>query len=65
MIAEVANPIEAQALQLMFQYDPAPPFDAGSPSSAPPEITGAVRAQLAEVTAGASAHIARNAPAAN
>ncbi len=56
-IAEIANPTEAQALQLMFEYRPAPPFDAGSPETAPPEISAAVRARAAEITAPAMAHI--------
>jgi len=33
----------AQAVQLGIEYDPAPPFDAGSPEKAPPEIVTAVR----------------------
>ena len=33
----------AQAVQLGIEYDPAPPFDAGSPEKAPPEIVEAVR----------------------
>lgn len=59
VIAEVASPVDAQALQLMFEYRPEPPFNAGSPDTAPPEIAAGVRARLAEVTAGASAHVQR------
>lgn len=59
VIAEAASPFEAQALQLMFEYRPEPPFNAGSPDTAPSEIVAAIRARLAEVTAGASAHIRR------
>lgn len=33
----------AQAIQLGLEYDPAPPFDTGSPEKAPPEIVTAVR----------------------
>jgi len=33
----------AQAIQLGIEYDPAPPFDAGSPDKAPPEIVEMVR----------------------
>jgi transcriptional regulator GlxA family with amidase domain len=32
----------AQAIQLGIEYDPAPPFDTGSPDKAPPEIVEAV-----------------------
>jgi len=34
----------AQAIQLGIEYDPQPPFDAGSPEKARPEIVDAVRA---------------------
>lgn len=32
----------ARAIQLMIEYDPAPPFDAGSPEAAGPAIIGAL-----------------------
>jgi hypothetical protein len=35
----------AQAIQLMIEYDPQPPYDAGSPDRAPAEITGRLRAR--------------------
>jgi transcriptional regulator GlxA family with amidase domain len=34
----------AQRIQLTIEYDPRPPHDAGSPSSAPPELVAAQRA---------------------
>lgn len=34
----------AQAIQLGLEYDPEPPFNAGSPASAPAEVVEAVRA---------------------
>jgi hypothetical protein len=33
----------AQSVQLGIEYDPAPPFDTGSPDKAPPEVVEAVR----------------------
>ena len=33
----------AQAIQLIIEYDPQPPFDSGSPEKAPPEIVEWVR----------------------
>ncbi|TDR94969.1 DJ-1/PfpI family protein [Enterovirga rhinocerotis] len=36
--AELHGDAVAQATQLQIEYDPAPPFDAGSPASAPSEI---------------------------
>ena len=38
LVAEVAGPEVAQAIQLSIEYAPAPPFEAGSPETAPPEI---------------------------
>ena len=38
----------AQALQLYFEYDPAPPFRAGSPETAPPAVTAAMREMYRE-----------------
>ena len=35
----------AEAIQLSIEYDPQPPFDAGSPLKAPPEIVEAVRSR--------------------
>ncbi len=39
----IAGPEVAQAIQLGIEYDPQPPFDAGSPEKAPPEIVDLVR----------------------
>jgi len=39
----IAGPIVAQAIQLGIEYDPQPPFDAGSPDKAPPEVVELVR----------------------
>jgi transcriptional regulator GlxA family with amidase domain len=37
------GPEMAQAIQLAIEYDPQPPFNAGSPRTAPPEIVELVR----------------------
>jgi transcriptional regulator GlxA family with amidase domain len=39
----VAGDEAAQAIQLGIEYDPAPPFDSGSPEKAPPEIVEMVK----------------------
>jgi putative intracellular protease/amidase len=44
LAAKVANEQVAQAIQLGIEYDPQPPFDAGSPATAPAEIVDAVLA---------------------
>jgi cyclohexyl-isocyanide hydratase len=36
----------AQAMQLLVEYAPAPPFDAGSPERAPPALVDFVNAQI-------------------
>ncbi len=45
--AEIAGPETAQAIQLMLQYAPEPPFDAGTPESAPADVLARVKAQIA------------------
>ena len=41
LAAKIANEQVAQAIQLGIEYDPQPPFDAGSPEKAPAEIVEA------------------------
>ncbi len=45
LAGEVAGEAVAQAIQLGIEYDPQPPFDAGSPRTAPAEIVAAARAR--------------------
>jgi putative intracellular protease/amidase len=45
LAARVAGEQVAQAIQLQIEYDPQPPFDAGSPLTAPAEIVEALRAR--------------------
>jgi len=44
--AELAGEETAQAIQLGIEYAPAPPFDAGSPETAPPAILARVRERM-------------------
>lgn len=44
LVGREAGPEVAQAIQLGIEYDPQPPFDAGSPSKAPEQIVEAVTA---------------------
>jgi putative intracellular protease/amidase len=44
LAGKIAGDEMAQAIQLGIEYDPDPPFDAGSPRTAPSEIVEAVRA---------------------
>lgn len=45
------GPMVAQAMQLGMEYNPEPPFDSGSPRTAPPEIVDKVRTGAAKLTA--------------
>jgi putative intracellular protease/amidase len=44
LAARIAGDQVAQAIQLGIEYDPQPPFDAGSPQKAPQEIVALLRA---------------------
>ena len=44
LAASIAGDQVAQAIQLGIEYDPQPPFDAGSPKTAPAEIVELLRA---------------------
>ena len=48
LAAKIAGDEIAQAIQLGIEYDPQPPFDAGAPSKAAPEIVELVRALSAD-----------------
>ncbi|OXH83396.1 dimethylglycine dehydrogenase, partial [Burkholderia multivorans] len=45
--AELVGDEEAQAIQLQLEYAPAPPFDAGSPDTAPASVVARVNARTA------------------
>jgi transcriptional regulator GlxA family with amidase domain len=44
LAGRVAGDETAQAIQLMIEYDPQPPYDAGSPDRAPAEVLRRLRA---------------------
>ncbi|QXC62328.1 DJ-1/PfpI family protein [Aquihabitans sp. G128] len=48
LLAEIWGPELSQAVQLGIEYDPQPPYDAGSPTKADPEILDLVRAVSAQ-----------------
>jgi putative intracellular protease/amidase len=54
LMAKIAGDEFAQAIQLVIEYDPQPPFDAGSTSKAPPEIVERIR-EMAAARAGQTA----------
>ncbi len=48
MVAALRDDAYAKAVQLVAEYEPAPPFDAGSPAKAPAETTEMITAMFAE-----------------
>jgi cyclohexyl-isocyanide hydratase len=57
--AEIAGPQTAQAIQLQIEYAPAPPFNAGSPTTAPSPVLAAARARGATMRQEREALVAR------
>jgi cyclohexyl-isocyanide hydratase len=51
VVAELAGLEVAQAIQLQIEYAPAPPFDAGTPETAPPAILARVSERNAAMAA--------------
>jgi transcriptional regulator GlxA family with amidase domain len=47
LLDHLHGPLIAQAIQLAIEYDPQPPFDAGSPSKAPADVVELVQAFFA------------------
>ncbi|KAK9387810.1 class I glutamine amidotransferase-like protein [Lipomyces mesembrius] len=51
VVAELAGEDVAQEIQLQMEYDPEPPYQAGSPRSAPPALVTTTREKLASFIA--------------
>jgi transcriptional regulator GlxA family with amidase domain len=49
LAGKLAGDAVAQSVQLALEYDPQPPYQAGSPTTAPPAITGALRARRDQI----------------
>jgi cyclohexyl-isocyanide hydratase len=47
LVSMMINRQTAEAIQLRLEYNPAPPFNAGSPDTAPPEILAFVKEKIA------------------
>jgi cyclohexyl-isocyanide hydratase len=63
MVAELAGQDVAESIQLRIEYAPAPPFNAGNPDTARPELVAAMRAGMAGLRAEREARVARVAAA--
>jgi transcriptional regulator GlxA family with amidase domain len=65
LIERLAGLEAAAGLQLLTEYDPQPPTNCGSPDTAPPQLTAAMRQQLDDMTPGLTEFItAKTGPAA-
>jgi cyclohexyl-isocyanide hydratase len=47
LVSILLNREAAEAIQLRLEYDPAPPFNAGSPDTAPPEVLALMKERMA------------------
>jgi cyclohexyl-isocyanide hydratase len=68
LVSKLVDEKTAQAIQLRLEYNPAPPFNAGSPETAPKEIVALIneriaphKARRAEMVARAAAKLAATA----
>lgn len=59
VVAELAGSAVAQGIQLQIEYAPAPPFDAGTPDSAPVEVLAAAQRRGAMMRAEREALVGR------
>ena len=59
VVAELAGRATAQGIQLQIEYAPAPPFDAGTPETAPPDVLSATRQRSARMRAEREVLVAR------
>jgi len=57
LIAELWGAERAQTVQLLLEYAPAPPFDAGLPETAPSQVRQAVLARMANALEDGSARV--------
>jgi len=51
LVSIMVNRQTAEAIQLRLEYNPAPPFNAGSPDTAPPEILALMKERIAPAQA--------------
>jgi cyclohexyl-isocyanide hydratase len=48
LVSILTNRKTAETIQLGMEYNPAPPFSAGSPDTAPPEVLAFLKERIAE-----------------
>jgi cyclohexyl-isocyanide hydratase len=57
MVAALAGQEVAERIQLGIEYAPAPPFNAGTPETARPELVSAARARMAALRSAREARV--------
>ena len=62
VVAELLGQAEAERIQLYLEYAPSPPFGAGTPEEAPPDLVAAVRTSAAATRREREAILDRIAP---
>lgn len=63
LVAEIAGADYARTVQLMLEYDPQPPFDAGAPEKAGPKVVDGAMAGMVALLARIAARRGAGAPA--
>ena len=51
LVSHLVDRQTAEAIQLRLEYNPAPPFNAGSPDTAPPDVLASMKAKIAPAQA--------------
>jgi cyclohexyl-isocyanide hydratase len=59
LVSHLVDRRTAEAIQLRLEYNPAPPFNAGSPDTAPPEVLALMKEKIASAQARRREMIAR------
>jgi cyclohexyl-isocyanide hydratase len=59
LVSHLVDRQTAEAIQLRLEYNPAPPFNAGSPDTAPPDVLAFMKAKIAPAQARRSEMIGR------
>jgi cyclohexyl-isocyanide hydratase len=57
LTAAIRGEAHARVVQLALEYDPAPPFDSGSPERATPELVAAYRRRMEKLAPGREARV--------
>jgi len=60
LVSRIAGPHAAQRIQLALEYDPAPPFNGGTPKTAPTELVAELRCGVYEAASSELENILRS-----